>query len=614
MRKQFKKALSMVLSAAMVLTLGSGFELKSAKAADAEEWVDTAYTAAKLEFTYTQTGDELGSPVYNGGESNETAVTAGKNTVNAYPKMAGAWNGNVGWIKNATAGASYKVTDIVLTLTTAAGDVAIDIADQTSAPSEDGKQPNNVDFPNIWDVGGADGVGEVVLTASNGNARLVCIAGPTLGLQVKPAADETEAPATSGDATSAPATSGDATAAPTASGNATETPTQAPTEAPTQAPTAEPTEIPADPGKYQSLINYADNDWAVQYWGESAEETDVVATNAEVTGPGKYTVGLDFSQTAAGVGNGITFVDVEIKDLAEYYHSDRYIRVDEIKINGTAVPEALLSKVYTCSDNKVDTRVNLYNGWCSEDDAYAVDEETGEPKRKEARALGDIKEATPWLLEDYIDEEISSIEVSYTYGTKEEIHEIDNPTVESPSPAPSTNPTQNPGTNPTQKPGTNPTQAPNGGTGTGTVAKGTTAKVGTANYKVTGATTAEYSGSTQKNPTSITVPATVKIKGKSFKVTSIKAKAFANKKKLKSVTVGKNIKTIGKQAFFKCPKLNKITFKGTAVTKIGAKAFAKGAKKPTVTTPKKMKKKALNSFKKKMKKAGLSKKAKYKKK
>ena len=600
MRKQFKKALSMVLSAAMVLTLGSGFELKSAKAAGAEGWVDTAYTAASLKFTYASKTAEVGTPEYCG------AAIPGFNgngtyTVDAYAGMTGAYNGNVGYIKNAVEGASYTVTDVTLTLTTADGPVVCALGDFESEPNKKGDEPNNVDFPNMWNVD-AD---NAAWTAKDGSARLVKTSGNALGLQVKPVAAETAAPTASGDAT----------AAPTASGNATQAPTQAPTEAPTQGPTAEPTEVPADPGKYKSLINYADLDWGVQYWGESAEETDVVATNAEVTGPGKYTVGLDLSQTEAGAGNGITFVDVEVQDLAEYYHSDRYIRVDEIKINGTAVPEALLSKVYTCSDNKVDTRVNLYNGWCPEDDAYAVDED-GNPKRKEARSLGDITQATPWLLEDYIDEEISSIEVSYTYGTKEEIDKIDNPTVESPSPAPSTNPTQNPNTNPTQRPNGIATQAPNGGTGTGTgtVANGTTAKVGTANYKVTGASTAEYSGSTKKNPTSITIPATVKIKGKSFKVTSIKAKAFANKKKLKSVTIGKNIKTIGKQAFFKCPKLNKITFKGTAVTKIGAKAFAKGAKKPTVTTPKKMKKKALNSFKKKMKKAGLSKKAKYKKK
>lgn len=173
-----------------------------------------------------------------------------------------------------------------------------------------------------------------------------------------------------------------------------------------------------------------------------------------------------------------------------------------------------------------------------------------------------------------------------------------------PSTAPSIAPSQNPGTKATQAPGIKATQAPAG------IAKGSTIKVSGAAYKVTANNSVEYSGAVKKNPGNVTIPETVQIQGTTYKVTSIKSNAFQGNKKLKSVVIGKNVKTIGKQAFFNCTKLRKVTFQGTVVTKIGKKAFSKTAKKITVTVPKKV----LKTYKKLMKKGGISKKAKYKKK
>lgn len=97
-------------------------------------------------------------------------------------------------------------------------------------------------------------------------------------------------------------------------------------------------------------------------------------------------------------------------------------------------------------------------------------------------------------------------------------------------------------------------------------------------------------------------------------VTSIGKNAFASAKKLKSVVVGKAVKTIGASAFSGCKKLAKITFKGTAVSKIQGKAFKGTAKKVTVKIPKSLKKnkKKATAFKKKLTKAGMSKKLKLK--
>lgn len=74
------------------------------------------------------------------------------------------------------------------------------------------------------------------------------------------------------------------------------------------------------------------------------------------------------------------------------------------------------------------------------------------------------------------------------------------------------------------------------------------------------------------NQTGITVPAAIKINGKSYKVTSIAAAAFKNNTEITSVTIGNNVTSIGNNAFYKCTNLKKVTF-GSKVSKIGSKAF-----------------------------------------
>ncbi|MCR5691945.1 MAG: leucine-rich repeat protein [Eubacterium sp.] len=63
------------------------------------------------------------------------------------------------------------------------------------------------------------------------------------------------------------------------------------------------------------------------------------------------------------------------------------------------------------------------------------------------------------------------------------------------------------------------------------------------------------------------VPKTVKIQGKTLKVTQIASKAFKGCKKLKKVTLSANVKKVCKKAFFKNKKLKKALKKA----KIGCK-------------------------------------------
>ena len=104
---------------------------------------------------------------------------------------------------------------------------------------------------------------------------------------------------------------------------------------------------------------------------------------------------------------------------------------------------------------------------------------------------------------------------------------------------------------------------------------------------------------TNKNAKSVTIPAVIKVKGVTYKVTSIGAKAFNGSKKLTKVTIGTNIKKISNNAFFKCKSLKMVTIKSVLLTKKTAnkKAFKGVNKKMVIKVPKKMKKAYVKIFK-----------------
>ena len=99
-----------------------------------------------------------------------------------------------------------------------------------------------------------------------------------------------------------------------------------------------------------------------------------------------------------------------------------------------------------------------------------------------------------------------------------------------------------------------------------TITIGTKTTVGKMKYKVTkvnnnGTSEVALIGTIKKKSDkrfiSLKVWNTVKIKGESFKITAIGNNAFRGYKKLKSVTVGKNVKKIGTKAFYGCKKLKR---------------------------------------------------------
>ncbi|MDO4556270.1 MAG: leucine-rich repeat protein, partial [Lachnospiraceae bacterium] len=107
-------------------------------------------------------------------------------------------------------------------------------------------------------------------------------------------------------------------------------------------------------------------------------------------------------------------------------------------------------------------------------------------------------------------------------------------------------------------------------------------------YKISGKNTAQCTSVTRSDMKKVTIPSTVKIQGKTYKVTTIAANAFKNKKKLTTVAIGKNVTTIGKNAFAGCIKLSKLAL-GANVTTVRERAFYKCTALTKVTIPSKVK-------------------------
>lgn len=128
-----------------------------------------------------------------------------------------------------------------------------------------------------------------------------------------------------------------------------------------------------------------------------------------------------------------------------------------------------------------------------------------------------------------------------------------------------------------------------------------------ASYKVTDVKkkTVTYS-KTKTTSVKAVVPDTITVNGTKLKVTAVGASAFAGNKKIKTVTLGKNITKIGTKAFYKAKNLSQITVNGNTIKSIGKNAFS-GVKKNCKITVRAKDKKQYNKIVKLIKKAGAKK-------
>ncbi len=119
--------------------------------------------------------------------------------------------------------------------------------------------------------------------------------------------------------------------------------------------------------------------------------------------------------------------------------------------------------------------------------------------------------------------------------------------------------------------------------------------IGNYKYKVINGTakvpTVALYRTAKKNMKTASIPATIKIKNITCKVTRIEPYAFRGQKKLQKVTLGTNIKRIRSKAFYGAAKLKMLEIKSKALYQADKNAFKGMASKVTVKAPKGFQKK-----------------------
>ena len=133
-----------------------------------------------------------------------------------------------------------------------------------------------------------------------------------------------------------------------------------------------------------------------------------------------------------------------------------------------------------------------------------------------------------------------------------------------------------------------------------------------AEYTICDGENAVYNSPVNIKKTSYVIPDTIRLtNGKKVKVTGIDRNAFCKCKKLKKITIGKNVNKIGERVFLGCSKLKQIKINSTKLVKnsFGKDSFKGINKNATIT----MSKKQYKNYKKWIKKAGAPKTTKYKK-
>ena len=411
-----------------------------------------------------------------------------------------------------------------------------------------------------------------------------------------------------------------------------------PTEDPNATATPEPTEAPkaydealwATKGIHAYIAYQMDGTWdyrngykpnalgkqdTYDYIKASGDAANFKATDVLLTKDGEYTVGISgIDLTAATKYNLLsiaTDLSAKTEDNPDGAYADVKLSVTSLKIDGVEVAKdlSLVQKAdelyyYYPLINKwnADDKGPLFEKTDAED--LAVPENSIEITFKVTglkAALNDLKEGTykdPETGENVKNDTITKDDIDASEGVL---------------PTPSTQPTVKPTVKPSEKPNVTseplkdkPTKAPQA------PKKGNKVESGKVVYKVTKAATAKKAGTLAivglskagKKASSLSAPATVKINGCSYKVTSIGKNAFKGAN-AKTISLGKNIKSIPAGAFANCKKLSTLKVKAK-LTKVAKKAFkgckktikVKGAsKKVTKANVKKLKKSGYKKFK-----------------
>lgn len=410
----------------------------------------------------------------------------------------------------------------------------------------------------------------------------------------------------------------------------TEGPEVTPTPEPTDAPKAYDEALWATKGIHAYLAYQMDS-WdyrngykpnavgkqdTYDYIKASGNAAEFKATDVLLTRDGEYTVaisGIDLSSaTKYNLLSIATDLSAKTEENPDGAYADVKLSVTSLKVDGAEVAKdlSLVQKA-----DELYYYYPLINKWSSDDkgplfektdaEDLAIPENSIEITFKVTglkAALNDLKEGTykdPETGENVKNDTITKDDIDASEGA-----------LPTPSEQPTVKPSEKPNVTPAPTNSPAPTKAPT--KAPKAPKKGNKVESGKVVYKVTKAATAKKAGTLAivglskagKKASSLSAPATVKINGYSYKVTSIGKNAFKGAN-AKTITLGKNIKSIPAGAFANCKKLSTLKVKAK-LTKVAKKAFkgckktikVKGAsKKVTKANVKKLKKSGYKKFK-----------------
>ena len=411
---------------------------------------------------------------------------------------------------------------------------------------------------------------------------------------------------------------------------ATEGPEVTPTPEPTDAPKAYDEALWATKGIH-AYLSYQMDSWdyrngykpnavgkqdTYDYIKASGDATKFKATDVLLTRDGEYTVaisGIDLSSaTKYNLLSIATDLSAKTEENPDGAYADVKLSVTSLKVDGAEVAKdlSLVQKA-----DELYYYYPLINKWSSDDkgplfektdaEDLAIPENSIEITFKVTglkAALNDLKEGTykdPETGENVKNDTITKDDIDASEGA-----------LPTPSEQPTVKPSEKPNVTPAPTNSPAPTKAPT--KAPKAPKKGNKVESGKVVYKVTKAATAKKAGTLAivglskagKKASSLSAPATAKINGYSYKVTSIGKNAFKGAN-AKTISLGKNIKSIPAGAFANCKKLSTLKVKAK-LTKVAKKAFkgckktikVKGAsKKVTKANVKKLKKSGYKKFK-----------------
>ena len=525
------------------------------------EKVKTEITSSKLVFTYEKTGETEATSLkvcnaevnnFKGNGTYETDIAK-----KAWETWDETGYYNLGFIESDTA---YTLKNVTLVVN---GKYEFVLNETIAAEEKEGIY--KVDFPNIW---GEDKEGDVLFTSKDGKATLVS-GGNNVVISLY--VEDTQQKPGEGDDTEKPG------------GDGTVKPEMVKTEVTSTKLLFTYEKTGETEAKYLKVCGTEVNGFK----GNGAYETDI-AESAWTTWDktGYYNLGFVESDAAYTLKN-ITLVS---NGKYEFVLNETMVAEDKEGIYKIDFPNMWSGHkegdiLYTSKDKKA----TLVSGGNTAVISLCIDKSLAPTPKPvlspyEVPSSGTTATAAPTTAATSNPTAVPTTEPAV-------------PTVK-PTTLPTAEPVVSPTNVPTAIPETSPSDnqeepaSPSSKPETGSdVQKGDKVNVSGQKYEVTNTSknTVTYVAPKNSKKTSISVPATVKVtvngKKVTYKVTSIKDKAFKGNKKIKTVTLSKNITSIGKDAFKNCGKLKTMVIKSTKITKVGKDAFKGTAKNLVIKVP-----------------------------